>query len=73
MGSKGKDKVSVNKNPTVSIVTITQLKRFPCIEILKDMIEAQTYTNIIEWVIVEGSPLEDYMDENKIKYINAII
>jgi glycosyltransferase involved in cell wall biosynthesis len=67
MGSKGKDKVSVDKNPTVSIVTITQLKRFPCIEILKDMIEAQTYTNIIEWVIVEGSPLEDDMNENKIK------
>jgi glycosyltransferase involved in cell wall biosynthesis len=53
-----------DKNPTVSIVTITQLKRFPCIEVLKDMIKAQTYSNIIEWVIVEGSPLEEDMKEN---------
>ena len=47
------------KKPTVSIVTITQLKRFTCLEILKDIIESQTYTNIIEWVIVEGSKDED--------------
>jgi glycosyltransferase involved in cell wall biosynthesis len=51
-----KDKV---KSPTVSIVTITQLKRFTCLEILKDIIESQTYKNIIEWVIVEGSKDED--------------
>ena len=59
-----KDKQKVNKNPTVSIVTITQLKRFPCMEVLKDMIKAQTYQNIIEWVIVEGSPNELECDEN---------
>jgi glycosyltransferase involved in cell wall biosynthesis len=47
------------KKPTVSIVTITQLKRFSCLEILKDMIECQKYKNIIEWVIVEGSKDED--------------
>jgi hypothetical protein len=47
------------KSPTVSIVTITQLKRFTCLEILKDLIESQTYKNIIEWVIVEGSKDED--------------
>jgi glycosyltransferase involved in cell wall biosynthesis len=47
------------KKPTVSIVTITQLKRFTCLEILKDIIESQTYKNIIEWVIVEGSKDED--------------
>jgi len=40
---------------TVSIITITQLKRFNCLEILKDLIKEQTYENIIEWVIVEGS------------------
>jgi glycosyltransferase involved in cell wall biosynthesis len=62
MGSKDKNKVI--KNPTVSIVTITQLKRFPCLEILKDMIKSQTYQNIIEWVIVEGSPLESDWQEN---------
>ena len=56
---KEKEKEKVNKNPTVSIVTITQLKRFPCIEILKDVIKAQTYGNIIEWVIVEGSKIDE--------------
>ena len=43
------------KKSTVSIVTITQLKRFACLEVLKDIIQAQTYQPIIEWVIVEGS------------------
>ena len=55
------------KNPTVSIVTITQLKRFPCLEILKDMIKAQNYKNIIEWVLVEGSTLESDWSENASK------
>ena len=40
---------------SVSIITITQLKRASCLNVLKDMIKSQTYTNIIEWVIVEGS------------------
>lgn len=52
MGKKNK----TAKKLTVSIVTITQLKRFPCVEILRDMIVAQTYKRIVEWVIVEGSP-----------------
>jgi len=60
----GKKDVKMNKNPTVSIVTITQLKRFLCMEVLKDMIKSQTYQNIIEWVIVEGSPLEADWLEN---------
>jgi len=60
-----KDKVV--KNPTVSIVTITQLKRFPCVEVLKEMIQSQTYKNIIEWVIVEGSPTEEECKENASK------
>jgi glycosyltransferase involved in cell wall biosynthesis len=59
-----KKDAKVNKNPTVSIVTITQLKRFSCMEVLKDMIKGQTYQNIIEWVIVEGSPNELDLDEN---------
>jgi len=66
MGKKDKP-----KNPTVSIVTITQLKRFACLEILKDMIKAQTYTNIIEWVLVEGSSLESDWIENASK-INTL-
>jgi glycosyltransferase involved in cell wall biosynthesis len=47
------------KKSTVSIVTITQLKRFACLEILKDIIRAQDYDQIIEWVIVEGSKLAE--------------
>ena len=59
-----KDKV---QDPTVSIVTITQLKRFPCLEILKDIIKAQTYKHIIEWILVEGSPQESECLENASK------
>ena len=47
------------KNQSVSIVTITQLKRFSCLEVLRDLIKEQTYKNIIEWVIVEGSKNEN--------------
>jgi glycosyltransferase involved in cell wall biosynthesis len=54
----------VKKNQTVSIVTITQLKRFTCLEILQDIIRAQTYKNIIEWIIVEGSPNDDEAEQN---------
>ena len=42
-------------NSTVSIVTITQLKRKESIKILIDIIAEQDYPYIIEWVIVEGS------------------
>jgi len=45
----------IKESVSVSIITICQLKRFNCLEILKDLIKEQTYENIIEWVIVEGS------------------
>jgi len=54
----------MGKKSTVSIVTITQCKRFPCLEILKDMIKAQTYGSIVEWILVEGSKLEEDILEN---------
>ena len=59
---------------TVSIVTITQLKRFNCLEILKDMIKGQTYTNIIEWVIVEGSNKKEdaKLNSENIKILKAL-
>jgi hypothetical protein len=57
MNSNSKEKKG--KLTSVSIVTLTQLKRFACIEILKDVIKAQTYQNIIEWVIVEGSKTDE--------------
>ena len=47
-----------NKMKSVSIITVTQLKRKDTILILFDLIRQQTWTNIIEWVIVEGSALE---------------
>lgn len=42
-------------NITVSLITISQLKRFECLKILFEIIQNQTYKNIIEWIIVEGS------------------
>jgi glycosyltransferase involved in cell wall biosynthesis len=59
MGSGSKEKSNRAKPPTVSIVTLTQLNRFACLEILKDVIKAQTYQNIIEWIIVEGSKSDE--------------
>jgi hypothetical protein len=41
---------------SVSIVTISQYSRMGCLQILGELIKTQIYTNIIEWVIVEGSP-----------------
>ena len=54
---------------TVSIVTISQLKRFECLKILEELIKNQTYTDIIEWVIMEGSPnyASAEMNRNNIK------
>lgn len=43
---------------TVSIITVTQLSRAECLKNLLSLIKLQTYENIIEWVIVEGSKTE---------------
>ena len=40
---------------SVSILTITQYSRLHLFDNLINMVNSQTYTNIIEWVIVEGS------------------
>ena len=54
------------KNVTVSILTINQLKRKETIKITAEHINNQTYKNIIEWVIVEGSSnLEDCLENEK--------
>ena len=42
-------------HPTVSIITITQYGRYESFKILFNMIQAQTYQNIIQWTIIEGS------------------
>jgi len=44
---------------SVSIVTITQLKRSETIKVTLDIIKRQTYKNIIQWTIVEGSSNEE--------------
>jgi len=44
-----------NKNVSVSILTINQIKRNETIKLTAEHINNQTYKNIIEWVIVEGS------------------
>jgi len=74
VNNKKKNKSGANTNikPTVSIITITQLNRFQCIKILLDLIKTQTYSNILEWVIVEGSKTEILSNENKAN-INKLI
>ena len=43
---------------SVSILTVTQWARHRNLTLLNDMIRDQTYTDIAEWIIVEGSPTE---------------
>ena len=56
----------------ISILTITQLSRYECLLILYDLIKTQTYKNISEWVIVEGSQNEIDGEKNKRKIQNII-
>lgn len=60
-------------NSTVSIITITQLKRKECLLNLYELIKLQTYKNIKEWIIVEGSVNEIDANENKINIDNLKI
>lgn len=46
-------------SPAVSLVTVTQLERFDCLLILKELIRKQTYENIIEWVICNASKTKE--------------
>jgi len=66
--------MKITKN-TVSLLTITQYTRFESLKILFLMIQRQTYQNINEWVIVEGSQNKDDADKNKVNiksFINEI-
>jgi len=45
----------IKKYLNASLITISQLKRFECLQNLYELIKLQNYKNIIEWVIVEGS------------------
>lgn len=44
------------ETPPVSIITVTQYIRRECLINLSMLIKQQVYKNIIEWVIVEGTP-----------------
>jgi hypothetical protein len=54
----------MNTTP-VSLLTITQLARNKCLQNLFEFIQAQTYKNILEWVIVEGSKTEKAAEKNE--------
>jgi hypothetical protein len=64
--------MSLKSNPTVSILTLTQFNRFSCLNILLELIKKQTYNNIIEWVIVEGTKNEEEVELNKVNIKNMI-
>ena len=51
----------------VSIITITQHSRFPCLQNLYHIIQRQQYLQIQEWVIVEGSQNIELRNENACK------
>jgi hypothetical protein len=53
------------RTKTVSIITITQYVRFSSLKVLFEMIKRQTYKNIFEWVIVEGSQIKEDAEKNK--------
>jgi glycosyltransferase involved in cell wall biosynthesis len=59
------------KNPSVSILTITQIKRQSTIILTAEHINSQTYKNIIEWVIVEGSKTAEEAIENE-KFVKEL-
>ena len=57
----------IKSNKTVSILTITQSVRFECLKILYLMIQKQSYKDINEWVIIEGSQKKFDAELNKVK------
>jgi glycosyltransferase involved in cell wall biosynthesis len=57
---------------SASIITISQLNRFDCLLNLYELIKLQTYTNITEWVIVEGSKNKEDGEKNK-ENINTLL
>jgi glycosyltransferase involved in cell wall biosynthesis len=60
------------KKPTVSVVTITQIKRQNTIKLTAEHIDNQTYKNILEWVIVEGSKTLEEALENE-QFIKTLV
>jgi hypothetical protein len=57
---------------SVSIITVSQLSRHNCLLNLYELIQLQTYKNITEWVIVEGSYSKEDGEKNK-ENINKLL
>lgn len=57
----------------VSLLTVTQLSRHESFKLLIDYIQNQTYKNIVEWIIVEGSQNVDDSNCNKVLINNLNI
>lgn len=72
-GVKIKTLVSImQQKPSVSIITVTQLSRFKCLLNLAFLIKLQDYSNIIEWIIVEGTPSRMDAAHNKINILSHL-
>jgi len=56
----------------VSILTVTQLNRFNSLKLLFEYIQNQTYKNIVEWIILDGSTTIEDKQANEI-LINELI
>ena len=56
----------IKKNTSVSLVTINQYVRSECLKNLYNLIKLQTYKNITEWIIVEGSKTKEDAIKNKL-------
>ena len=56
----------------VSLLTITQWSRKKCLKNLLGFINEQTYKDIVEWVIVEGSKTEPEAEKNKDFILNVL-
>ena len=67
------DNAAKMNKTTVSLLTITQKSRNKCLKNLLEFINNQTYQDIIEWVIVEGSKTQKEAEENKEYILNEII
>ena len=55
IGPIGPTSPPISASNLISILTTSQLKRNNTLQILFDIIKNQTYKNIYEWIIVEGS------------------
>jgi len=56
---------------SVSIITVTQLKRKETLKLCAEHVKNQTYKRIVQWVIVEGSPSPEEAFENA-KHVDAL-